>query len=366
MSDVAVGSVLDALDVPVLIVEGDLWVVRFANRCAHEWLGAVVGDALSVSMPELDRPRLLSKIARGREARHEQRTCCQPSFSAQFFFKEQPDGRVLIEGRSGAALEEAEAMVASYSLLVEKQKKLIEQETARVEKLLLNILPRKSVEQLRHFGRTTPERFDDVSVLFLDFVGFTALSQTLTPDELFSELNDIFSAFDDIVTFYECERIKTIGDAYLAVCGMPDVNARHAEQIVKAALAMRSFVRERNMRMTRQWSCRIGIHSGAVTAGVVGRLKYIYDIFGDGVNTASRMENHADPMHINISTSTRARLDETFVVRERGLVEVKGKGPMEMFYVDDALLEGPVLIGEDGPASRKVGIGALFNAPHED
>lgn len=362
MSSVAPsGSLLDALDVPIVVVVGDPWVVRYANRCALEWLGVAIGDALTTSMPGLDRSRLLSKIARGREARHEQRTCCQPSFSAQFFFKPQPDGSVLVEGRSGAAIEEAEAMVASYSLLVEKQKKLIEQETARVEKLLLNILPRKSVEQLRQFGRAIPERFDDVSVLFLDFVGFTAISQTLTPDELFSELNDIFSAFDDIVTFYECERIKTIGDAYLAVCGMPDPNARHAEQIVRAALAMRSFVRERNLGASRQWVCRIGVHSGAVTAGVVGRLKYIYDIFGDGVNTASRMENHAVPMHINISRSTRALLDETFVIRERGLVDVKGKGPMEMFYVDEALLGRPVLLGEDGPASSRVGIRAIFS-----
>ena len=357
-------SLLDALDAPILIVAGDPWTVRYANRCAREWVGACVGEPLANALVGVDQARLASKMARGREARHEQRTACMPSFSAQFFFKTRDDGSVLIEGRSGAAIEEAEAMVASYSLLVEKQKKVIEQETARAEKLLLNILPRKSVEQLRQFGRAIPERFDDVSVLFLDFVGFTALSQTLTPDDLFSELNEIFSAFDDIVTFYACERIKTIGDAYLAVCGMPDPDPRHAERIVKAALAMRAYIEQRNARASRQWVCRIGVHSGAVTAGVVGRLKYIYDIFGDGVNTASRMENHADPMHINVSMSTRSLLDASFVVRDRGFVDVKGKGPMEMFYVDDGPREMPDDI-DDPPASH-VGIHALFREPSDD
>jgi class 3 adenylate cyclase len=198
-------------------------------------------------------------------------------------------------------------MVSSYSLLIEKQKRQIEVEKTRVEKLLLNILPRKSVEELRQFGRTVPERFDDVSVLFLDFVGFTTIAQALTPDELFSELNEIFSAFDDIITRHACERIKTIGDAYLAVCGMPDRNPDHAKAIVQAALAMRAFVERRNQSAQRAWSCRIGVHSGAVTAGVIGRLKYIYDIFGDG-----------------------------FEVEPRGLMEVKGKGAMEMFYVHGA------------------------------
>ena len=131
-----------------------------------------------------------------------------------------------------------------------------------------------------------------------------------------------------------------------------------------AALAMRAYIEQRNARASRQWVCRIGVHSGAVTAGVVGRLKYIYDIFGDGVNTASRMENHADPMHINVSMSTRSLLDASFVVRDRGFVDVKGKGPMEMFYVDDAPREMPDGVGE--PPASHVGIHALFREPSDD
>ena len=292
-------EVLETLEVPVLVVSPNDWTVREANRCA--------GMSLTELMPKADFARLQSKLARGKEARHEQRSQTDPSFMAQYFFRPLSGGELLIEERSGAALEEAEAMVSSYSLLIEKQKRQIEVEKTRVEKLLLNILPRKSVEELRQFGRTVPERFDDVSVLFLDFVGFTTIAQALTPDELFSELNEIFSAFDDIITRHACERIKTIGDAYLAVCGMPDRNPDHAKAIVQAALAMRAFVERRNQSAQRAWSCRIGVHSGAVTAGVIGRLKYIYDIFGDG-----------------------------FEVEPRGLMEVKGKGAMEMFYVHGA------------------------------
>lgn len=359
MSDLA-DALMETLEVPVLLVDGEDWAVRYANRCARAWLEVRVGEPLSVAMPSLDRARIDSKLKRGREAKHEQRANVDPSFLAEYHFRVLPEGAVLVEGRSAAALEEAQAMVSSYSLMVERQKRQIEIEKTRVEKLLLNILPRKSVEQLRQFGRTIPERFDNVSVLFLDFVGFTALSQTLSPEELFGELNEIFSAFDDIITRYGCERIKTIGDAYLAVCGMPEPNATHAPAIVTAALAMRAFVRERNATAKHRWACRIGIHSGSVTAGVVGRLKYIYDIFGDGVNTASRMESHAEPMTINVSEATRALLDPSvFSLTARPPVAVKGKGTMQMYFVDEvADLE---LHEPDVPSSQSLlGVAAIF------
>ncbi len=327
---------LEELDIPVIVVDGPDWTVRLLNRCARLWMGAREGEPLRAFVPGLDRERLLARIAKGREARFEHRTLCAPSFAAQYFCRPRPDGSVLVEGRSGSALEESEAMLASYSLLIEKQKRELEQEKQRVERVLLNILPPKTIEQLRMFGRAIPERFENVSVLFLDIVDFTAISRDLSPDELFAELNDLFTAFDDIVTHYGCERIKTIGDAYLAVAGLPEPNPAHAPAIVSAAMAMRGFLEHRNARSRRQWTCRIGVHSGTVTAGVIGRLKYIYDIFGDGVNTASRMEGHCDPMQINLSVETRDLLDESFAVASRGLIEVKGKGPLEMFYVERA------------------------------
>lgn len=358
-------ELLEALEVPILVVSPDNWTIRSANRCAGLWLGAAEGKSLAELMPSADFSRLLSKLSRGKEARHEQRTQTEPSFMAQYFFRHLSGGELLVEGRSGAALEEAEAMVASYSLLIEKQKREIEIEKTRVEKLLLNILPRKSIEELRQFGRTVPERFDHVSVLFLDFVGFTAIAQALTPDELFGELNEIFSAFDEIITRLDCERIKTIGDAYLAVCGMPDSKPDHAKAIVQAALTMRAFIERRNQSARRAWSCRIGIHSGAVTAGVVGRLKYIYDIFGDGVNTASRMESRAEPMQINISAATRALLGDDFEVESRGLMEVKGKGTLEMFYVHGAP-NLPLHIPEVHPASNESGVTSIFKKPESE
>lgn len=358
-------EVLEALEVPVLVVSPDDWTVREANRSADLWLGAAAGMSLTALMPTADFARLQSKLARGKEARHEQRSQTAPSFMAQYFFRLLPGGELLVEGRSGAALEEAEAMVSSYSLLIEKQKREIEVEKIRVEKLLLNILPRKSIEELRQFGRTVPERFDHVSVLFLDFVGFTTIAESLTPDALFNELNEIFSAFDEIITRHDCERIKTIGDAYLAVCGMPDKNPDHAKAIMQAALAMRAFIERRNQSAPRAWSCRIGIHSGAVTAGVIGRLKYIYDIFGDGVNTASRMESRAEPMQINISAATRALLGDDFQVESRGLMEVKGKGSMEMFYVQGAP-DLPLHIPEVKLMPDEVGVTSIFLDPRSE
>jgi adenylate cyclase len=328
-------SLLEWIDVPVMVISGNPWVVSFANRSAKEWISVKVGDPLSSSLKDLNQERLISKLQRGREAIHEQKTDTAPSFRAQFIFKNLSDGTVMVEGRNVSALDEAEAMISSYSQLIEKHKKEIELEKANVEKLLLNILPRKIMEDLRQFGRTVPDRFDNVTVLFLDFVGFTELSNKLSADELFRELNDLFTAFDEIVTRHECERIKTIGDAYLAVCGMPEPNPNHAEAIVQVALEMRTFVKKRNKESKNYWSCRIGIHSGSVTAGVVGKLKYIYDIFGDGVNTASRMEAHADQMQINISSATRKLLSNRFKVEDRGPIRVKGKGMMEMYFVHD-------------------------------
>jgi class 3 adenylate cyclase len=226
-------------------------------------------------------------------------------------------------------------MLASYSELIEKKTRSLAREQRRVERLLFNVLPEKCVNELRSYGRTKPERFHEVSVLFLDFVGFTELSQRMSTERLFNELNELFTAFDAIITEHCCERIKTIGDAYLAVCGMPDRIQGHAELISSAAFKMRAFVEERNLTHQTTWRCRIGLHTGEVTGGVVGRLKYIYDVFGDGVNTASRMESNSEPMKINLSVALRERLGPAYKVSSRGMVDVKGKGMMEMFFLDD-------------------------------
>ena len=325
---------LNALSTPVLHVAGDDWTITYANAAAQTWLRSEVGKPLREILPELDRAKALSKLQRGRNFSLKQATHTSHGFSASYQFTLLADGvSALVEGRDDSFMDEAQGMINTYSRMVEQQKSEIEAEKAHVEKLLLNILPRKTMEDLRLFGTSEPEYFPDVSVLFHDFVGFTSISQQLTPQTLFAELNDMFTVFDQIVSQHGCERIKTIGDAYLAVSGMPEADPDHARQIVNVALCIREHMVARNATHGQTWHCRIGIHSGPVIAGIVGRVKYIYDIFGDGVNTAARMESHSEPMCINISKNTYQKIADSFVFEARGPMPVKGKGDQEMFYV---------------------------------
>lgn len=211
---------------------------------------------------------------------------------------------------------------------------IIAREKAKVEELLLNILPVKVVNDLKEKGSTQPEGFENVSVFFSDIVGFTKASATMDPDELISELNDMFTAFDDIFVRHECERIKTIGDAYMAVCGMPVRNEKHAENIVNAAVDVIRYLNERNATHQHKWNIRIGINSGRAVGGIVGVRKYLYDVFGDTVNTASRMESNSEVMRINVSENTYHLLKDKYNFTERPPLEVKGKGLMNMYFLE--------------------------------
>ncbi len=143
----------------------------------------------------------------------------------------------------------------------------------------------------------------------------------------------MFTVFDDIMTKHKCERIKTIGDAYLAVSGMPLKNKDHAENMIKAASEIKNYLEDRNKTTEVKWRIRIGIHSGKVVGGIVGVRKYIYDVFGDTINTASRMESNSEPMRINVSEATYSILKDKFNFIERNTIEVKGKGSMKMYFL---------------------------------
>jgi len=226
---------------------------------------------------------------------------------------------------------------------IQKQRdnKIIALERDKNEKLLINTLPIKVVNDLKSKGTSAPEKFNDVSVFFSDIVGFTHLSAKLDPKKLIEELNHIFTRFDEIITENHCERIKTIGDAYLAVSGMPLPNERHAENMLNAAVEIIQFLNERNENTELKWKIRVGIHSGTVVGGIVGVKKYIYDVFGDTINTASRMETSSEPMKINISENTYHLLKNTETVHKlklsftrREALEIKGKGKMNMYFVN--------------------------------
>lgn len=232
-------------------------------------------------------------------------------------------------------------LIIIYSFLRMKiANKTIALEKDRNERLLLNTLPMKVVRDLKKTGRSLPQKFKNVTVYFSDIVDFTKFSSHLDPKELINELNDIYTAFDEIMLKYDCERIKTIGDAYLAVCGMPQQNEYHAEMMLKASLEVMKYIEKRNITSELKWKLRIGMHSGNVVGGIVGIKKYIYDIFGDTINTASRMESNSLPMRINISEETfRLINDKKFIksnnitFEKRAPIQVKGKGEMIMYFV---------------------------------
>jgi len=233
-------------------------------------------------------------------------------------------------------------MYLLYSLK-KKANARLELEKAKSDKLLLNILPVRVANDLKEKGKSEPESFENVTVYFSDIVGFTNLASQLEPKILIAELNDIFTVFDSIIEKNNCERIKTIGDAYFCVCGMPEENPHHAENIVQSAIEIIAFLKKRNRTSPLSWKIRIGIHTGKVVGGVVGVKKYIYDVFGDTINTAARMESNSEPMKINVSETTYQIIKDKFNVIERGTLPVKGKGEMKMYFVDDIYINSQIL-----------------------
>ncbi|MCD6328813.1 MAG: tetratricopeptide repeat protein [Candidatus Cloacimonetes bacterium] len=214
---------------------------------------------------------------------------------------------------------------------------IIAHEKTKSDNLLMNIFPLRIANDLKETGKTEPELFKNVTVYFSDIVGFTVTSARLTPQKLIDELNEIFTAFDEIIEKYECERIKTIGDAYLAVGGMNRSTSSPAINIVRAALANLEYLKNRNKTSNIKWQIRIGIHTGDVIGGVVGIKKYIYDVFGDTINIASRMEQYSDALKINISEDTYHHIKQNFTCIERDGIIVKGKGVMKMYYVEGVI-----------------------------
>lgn len=214
---------------------------------------------------------------------------------------------------------------------------IISKEKARSEELLLNILPHEVAEELKQKGSADARLIDEVTVLFTDFKGFTQLSEALSPQQLVADLNECFSTFDRICTKHGIEKIKTIGDAYMAAGGLPVPSATHAQDVVKAALEMRDFIEEGKRRKLEAglpyFEIRIGIHTGPVVAGIVGIKKFQYDIWGDTVNTASRMESSGEVGKVNISETTYQLVKDRFTCEYRGEVEAKGKGKLGMYFV---------------------------------
>jgi class 3 adenylate cyclase len=210
----------------------------------------------------------------------------------------------------------------------------LEEEKNKSRNLLLNILPEETANELMNSGKATSKRYESATVLFADFVGFTSKSELLPPEELINRIDIYFTEFDRIAEKNNIEKIKTIGDAYMAVGGLPVENDTHVNDTVKAAIEMMRFVVEEKGRDPVSFDVRIGLHTGSLVAGVVGRHKFQYDIWGDTVNVAARMEQNSEPGKINISGDVYEIIGQKYKCNPRGPIEVKNKGKIEMFFLE--------------------------------
>ncbi len=219
---------------------------------------------------------------------------------------------------------------------IRETNQIIENERERSETLLLNILPKETAQELKQTGKVQAKRFESVTVLFTDFKGFTQYAEKLSPEKLVESVDFYFSKFDKIIENYGLEKIKTIGDAYMCAGGLPFPTEDHANKMVRAAIEIAQFVDETNKSNAGDhlFDIRIGINSGPVVAGVVGTKKFAYDIWGDTVNIAARMESHSEPGKINISENTYALIKGDFDCVYRGEIEARSKGLMKMYFVN--------------------------------
>jgi class 3 adenylate cyclase len=239
-------------------------------------------------------------------------------------------GLVLVIGKLRNTSRELELKVKERTLELSIAKE-------KSENLLLNILPEPIADRLKEGSQQIADGFAMVSILFADIVGFTELSQQFSPDELVRLLNALFSRFDQLSDQYQLEKIKTIGDAYMVAGGIPFPTHNHAESIAEMALSMLKAMEEFNSEYHTHLDLRIGINSGPVTAGVIGQKKFIYDLWGDAVNTASRMESHGVPGTIQVTETTYHLLRDQYHFVERGTVQIKGKGEMLTYFLQSRL-----------------------------
>jgi class 3 adenylate cyclase len=340
---------LDATGVGLAVADARTRELLVTNQRLRTWFPAADGAAatLDALLPALDMAALDARLAAGRAYEREHEIAAgrrKLAIAVRITAETGEDGRpvLLLEVSNVSKLRELEYMLESYSTMIERQNRELAAAKDRIERVLLNIMPKTVYDEWRKFGVTAPRLYERATILMLDFVGFTEMAVTADPAALIAELNDIFTGFDRIVEQFGCERLKTIGDAYMAVSGLPVETPQHAANIAGVALRMRRYLEMRNATHRHVWRCRMGIHSGPVVGSIVGVQKYVYDVFGPGVNTAARLEAMAGPMEILVSGATRAGLDPEFRLESLGVHPLRGAGPVEVHRLlgSDALAEG--------------------------
>ncbi|MCB8943106.1 MAG: response regulator [Ardenticatenaceae bacterium] len=297
---------------------------------------------LDIMMPEMNGYDVLRYLKTNTELRHipvvmlsalddmQSIVQCVKLGAEDYLFK--PFDRTLLKARIEASLDKKRWHDQEQAYLEQ-----IEQERRKADELLLNILPEPVSERLKQGQEIIADGFEEVTVLFADIVDFTVLSAQLSPTEIVKLLNDIFSTFDELADQYRLEKIKTVGDEYMVVGGLPVPRDDHAEAIAEMALAMIQSLNHISQRHNITLEMRIGINSGPVVAGVIGKRKFAYDLWGDTVNTASRMETHSLANHIQVSHTTYALLQSKYLFESRGKIEVKGKGQVPVFFLKSRL-----------------------------
>jgi adenylate cyclase len=219
-----------------------------------------------------------------------------------------------------------------------KTHKILDKQKNEIEGLLLNILPKEVAGELQRTGHATPRHYDSVSVMFTDFKSFTVIADNMSPKELVEELDACFIAFDGIIEKYNLEKIKTIGDSYMCAGGIPVEDETHVLKMVKAGLEIQEYITDYNQRRREKgqepWNIRIGIHVGPIVAGVVGKKKYAYDIWGSTVNIASRMESNGEPGKVNISSATYELIKDYYECSHRGKISAKNIGEIDMYFIE--------------------------------
>ncbi|MBW4520486.1 MAG: response regulator [Scytolyngbya sp. HA4215-MV1] len=320
--------------------QGHVVVMAEHGRQAIELMRQQTFDLvlLDIMMPEMNGYQVLEYLKADAELRHipvimisalddvDSVVRCIELGAEDYLFK--PFNPTILKARIGACLEKKRLRDQEQAYLQELQA-----EKEKSEQLLLSILPKPVAEQLKQNKSTIADSFAEATVLFADIVDFTQFASNRSPIELVSLLNQIFSAFDQLAEQHGLEKIKTIGDAYMAVGGIPTVRSDHAEAIAEMALDMQKEIIQFNANTGESFSIRIGVSTGPVVAGVIGTKKFIYDLWGDTVNIASRMESQGIPSCIQVSETTFNCLDGKYHFEERGFIQVKGKGEMRTYLL---------------------------------
>ncbi len=321
---------------------GHAWEMAENGRVALEKLRAGAFDLvlLDIMMPEMSGYQVLEHMQADERLRNvpvivisavndqQSVTRCIELGATDYLFK--PFDRVLLRARVSASL-----MRKAWHDQEQEYLRRIEEEQARSERLLLNVLPAPIAERLKAGEEPIADHFDDVTVLFADLVGFTAYAAELSPAEVVEALNRVYTRFDAIVRRNGLEKIKTIGDAYMAVGGVPDAMEEHAHAAAQAALEMQAALPDINAELGTALQMRIGLNSGPLVAGVIGKHKFSYDVWGDTVNTASRIQNLAEAGEIRVSAGMYFRIRDAFVLQACPPQEVKGKGLLETYVLLD-------------------------------